>query len=158
MAKGKSRHLESAAPSILQSLNAIRGEDQIYVECAVLDFHKVIPPEYLLQSSGLNLETKFLQGINKSLAVFPVLGNEDIHILSRIGKSKVFAADFPICICLTSCRSNTVMSASACLYSNAAIFQPPGHVLLAPILILAHGVKRAKGFVIKHGFVFHTSP
>src|SRR5436305_3932543 len=63
------------------------------------------------------------------------------------------APDFPIKRYFTRCRASASRISSACRYSNAAIPQPDGQVLLAPLSVLGHGPEGSVGGVVENRFV-----
>src|SRR6266404_6894418 len=61
--------------------------------------------------------------------------------------------EFPMNRYFTPCRLKASRISWACLYSNAAISEPIGQVLLAPLPVRFHRVKGAKRRIVENRFI-----
>lgn len=77
-----------AFPCILKLLDAIRRKNQVQIERAVFQLHKILSTADFLTLPLRQLETEIVKGLYNPLAVAQALFHEQIGVLRGIGVAK----------------------------------------------------------------------
>src|SRR5262245_17248756 len=88
MANGEALDLNPPLPGVLKPLDAIRGKDQVEIEGAILELHEVLTAVDLLGLLVAQGESQLPQGRDNRLAVVWRPLDEQVGILSGIGKAE----------------------------------------------------------------------